>query len=62
MDSCTKSSTARKVAQVATNIVSAVDVIIGGWTARLDLNQDVKVYKVGNVIRIDVKIDKEDQK
>lgn len=62
MDPCTKSSTARKVAQAATNIISAVDAIIGGWTARLDLNQDIKVYKVGNVVRIDVKIDKEEQK
>lgn len=62
MDPCIKSNTAQKVAQGATNIVSAVDAIIGGWTARLDLNQDIKVYKVGNVVRIDVKIDKEEQK
>lgn len=62
MDPCVKSSTAQKVAQTTPNIVSAVDAIIGGWTARLDLNQDIKVYKVGNVVRIDVKIDKEEQK
>lgn len=62
MDPCTKSSTARKVAQSVSYITAAVDAIIGGWTARLDLPHDVKVYKVGNVVRIDVKIDKEEQR
>lgn len=62
MDPCTKSSTARKVAQAMSNIVSAIDAVCGGWTTKLNLTQDVKVYKVGNVVRIDVKIDKEEQR
>lgn len=56
-----KSKTANNVLNQFPAMISAIEAIIGGWTARLDLT-GIKVYKVGNVIRIDVKTEKEDLK
>lgn len=54
-----KSKTANKVLNQLPAVVSAVEAITGGWTTRLDL-EDTKVYKVQNIIRIDIKIEQED--
>lgn len=56
-----KSKTANNVLNQFPAAISAIEAIIGGWTARLDL-KGIKVYKVKDIIRIDIKIEKEDLK
>ena len=41
-------------------IHEAIGTILDGSVARVDLKGGIKVYKVQNVIRVDIKVDKED--
>ena len=41
-------------------IAEAVECILRGTCARVDINKDVKVYECKNVIRVDLKVTEEE--
>jgi hypothetical protein len=45
----------------ADKIAQAIEAIRSGVCKRIDVNSDIKVYECKNIVRIDIKVDKEEE-